>query len=553
MRTLALFLILGLASPSFAQDARVKYWTFMADKLDVAAKTAPAVEVSERAKVRRSRRGSSVRGTPDIPVSKRYVRALEGLGAEPVVESRWLNAVSAWMTPEQVHRVARLPFVRAVQPVGVLLPPEETAADPAPARFGPAQRPGAPALRLDYGASFTQLNVVRAIPGLEDGLSGAGVMLGIIDTGAGDLTQTAIAPIMNSGRLVGQRDFTGFSDDGSRHALAVLSIAAGFDPGELIGPAYGADIILARTEYTPTETNQEEDNFVAGIEWMESEGVDVVNISLGYSEFDPDQTSYLYADMDGDTAITTRAADFAAALGVTVVNSAGNEGSGSWFYVTSPADGDSVITVGAVDLNKNVAGFSGHGPTADGRIKPNVSAMGVSVRFATRTDYSSGNGTSFSSPMVAAIAAQMLEVNPNLGPMEILAILQETTQESGDPDYVPDNSRGYGVIDAEAALAVAALFTGVKNQVVPDHLSALVYPNPANGPVTLQLDLVTSSPAELSVYDLLGRRVGTRAFTSLSAGQHLIELPLPAGASGWYGYRVTAGSASTFGSLSVIR
>ncbi|MFT4605837.1 MAG: serine protease AprX [Rhodothermales bacterium] len=560
MRLFALLLVFGLATPSFAQEARVKYWVFMADKIDVAAKAAPALEVTERAKVRRSRRASSVRGTPDVPVSKRYLRALEDLGAEPVLESRWLNAVSAWMTTEQARRVARLAFVSGVRPVGVLLAPEETAgvdagSGPAfgPAPFGAAQRPGAPAQRLDYGLSFTQLDLIRAIPGLENGLSGAGVMLGIIDTGAGDLTQTSIAPIVNSGRLVGQRDFTGFPDDGSRHALAVLSIAAGFDPGELIGPAYGAQIILARTEYAPTETNQEEDSFVAGIEWMESQGVDVVNISLGYSEFDPGQHSYTYSDMDGDTAITTRAADFAASLGVTVVNSAGNAGNASWFFVTSPADGDSVITVGAVDRNSAVASFSGHGPTFDGRIKPNVSAMGVSVRFATRTAYSSGNGTSFSSPMVAAIAVQMLEVNPNLGPMDILQILQETTHESAEPNFQADNSRGHGVINAQAALAAAAVFIGTEDQVTPGLLSAVAYPNPSNGSATLRLDLESTSPAEIAVYDLIGRRVGLSTFGSLAAGTHLLEVPLPAGASGWYGYRITTGTASTFGSISVIR
>ena len=552
VRLIALLLALGLASPALAQDARVKYWVFMADKLDDAAKTAPAMAIAERAKVRRSRRASAVRGTPDVPVAQRYVRTLENLGAEPVVESRWLNAVSAWMTQEQVRQAARLPFVVGVRPVGALLPPEGLSETPALPMFGPTRYPGAAALRLDYGQSFTQLNVVNAVQGLEQGLSGAGVMLGIIDTGAGDLTQTSIAPIVNSGRLVGQQDFTQFGDDQSRHALAVLSIAAGFDPGELIGPAYGADIILARTEYSTTETNQEEDNFVAGIEWMESQGVDVVNISLGYSVFDPGEHSYVYSDMDGDTAITTRAADIAAALGVTVVNSAGTDGSNPWHFITSPADGDSVITVGAVDFNKNVASFSGRGPTADGRIKPNVSAMGVSVRYASRTGYASGNGTSFSSPMVAAIAVQMLEVNPNLEPMDILRILQETTQDPGD-QHLPDNAVGYGVIDAEKALAAAALWTGVKDQVVPGRLSAVAYPNPASGPATLRLDLESTSPAVVSVYDLLGRRVGQTAFSSLAAGRHLIDLPLPAGASGWYGYRVTAGSESTFGSLSVIR
>ncbi|NNE69251.1 MAG: S8 family serine peptidase [Rhodothermales bacterium] len=549
-RLILLLLMVGLSIPAEAQTP-TRYWVFFTDKTDVASKDRVA-PITERALVRRARRADRVPSNLDRPVSSTYVHTLTDLGVEIRVQSRWLNAVSAPLTAEQLEEVEALPFVRGVQPVGVLLAPEGSPASGT--QFGPAQPPGAPALRLDYGDSFTQLNFVNALPGLESGLSGAGVRLGIIDTGVGDLSQAAVAPIVNSGRLIGQEDFTGFPDDGSRHGLAVLSIAAGFDEGDLIGPAYGAEILLARTEYTPTETNQEEDNFVAGIEWMESEGVDVVNISLGYSRFDPDQSSYVYADMDGDTPLTTRAADLAAKLGVTVVNSAGNEGSSSWFYITSPADGDSVITVGAVDAQDQAASFSGHGPTADGRIKPDVTAQGVFVRYASRTGYSHGNGTSFSAPMVAAIATQMLEVNADLKPMDILDILKATTYDSQNPDFVADNTRGWGRVNAEAALALAATYsTASDSSDLPSSLSAQVYPNPASGPATLVLNLDVASPAEVEVFDLLGRRVGRLDFSRLNAGRHLLDLPMPAGAVGWYGYRVTAGGSTVHGTLTVIR
>lgn len=539
-------LAFGMAMPSQAQS-NTRYWVFFADKGDAASKVEP-VQVSERALVRRALRANSVSAEIDRPVSPAYVGALTRLGIEPRVESRWLNAISAELSDAQLAEVGDLPFVRAIRPVGQLRQPEGQEAEGS--HFGPSQQPGAPALRLDYGDSFTQLNFVNAIPGLESGLSGAGVILGIIDTGVGDLTQPSVSPIVNSGRLLGQEDFTGHGDDFHRHGLAVLSIAAGFDEGQLIGPAYGADILLARTEYTPSETNQEEDNFVAGIEWMEQMGVDVVNISLGYSEFDPGQDSYEYADLDGDTAITTRAADMAAALGVTVVNSAGNQGTSSWFYITSPADGDSVITVGAVDSQDVPASFTGRGPTADGRIKPDVTAQGVFVRYASTGGYGHGNGTSFSSPMVAAIATQMLEVNPELRPMEILQILKETTYDSEQIDFTPDNTRGWGRINAEAALAMAGAFSTTSDE---NPHSAQVYPNPAAGAPTMQLDLRVASGAQIEVFDLLGRRVGQLDFRRLSAGRHILELPVPTASSGWYGYRVIAGGRAVHGSLTILR
>ncbi len=474
------------------------------------------------------------------------------MGVEPRVQSRWLNAVSAYLTPEQVEAVRTLPFVRGIRPVGGMAPVDETARPLVEAPSLPLV-PHRLARRLDYGLSQTQLARVNALPPLERGLNGSGVRLGIIDTGLGDLaTHPAFDRMLAEERFLESRDFTGQPDDGSRHGRSVLSVAAGFDEGALIGPGYGAEILHARTEYTPTETNQEEDNFVAGLEWMEAEGVDVVNVSLGYSEFDAGQHSYTPDDMDGDTPVTTQAADRAAQLGVVVVVSAGNSGNDAWRIITSPADGDSVITVGAVDANGLKASFSSFGPTADGRIKPDVSAQGVSVYLANAASgYGFSNGTSFSAPMVSGLVTLLLQVNPALTPVQVRDVLRQTASQSTSPD----NSLGWGIVDAEAAVALAeALATGVDEVPAPDAVEVDAYPLPATDRAVVAVRVPAPvAQARLSVYDLLGRRIAMPYAGPLPPGLSRLPIDLTGLPAGVYLYTLHTPKFTRHGRLVVTR
>ncbi len=536
MRAVLITVLLAFALPVAAQEA-TPYWIFFSDK-----PAAEAVPLTERALERRALRGGTDLGRMDVPVSPAYLADLAARGIAVRTTSRWLNAASALLTAGQVDELSAVPFVRGLRAVARFAP-LSVAEEAAP--VGPL----VPRAELpDYGASATQLRTINAIAALERGFNGTGVVLGFLDTEYGGFAHPAFARLVNEGRLLATRLFTPAAQS-NRHGQNVASIAVGYVEGSLIGPAWGASVLAATTEFAPTETNAEEDAFVAGLEWLESQGVDVVNTSLGYTTFDAGQRSYTPADLDGDTGVTTRAADVAAALGVVVVTSAGNEGCSNptacWYYIGTPADGDSVIAVGAINPDSSKAGFSSFGPTADGRIKPDVSAQGTSVRYATgAASYASGSGTSFSSPLVAGVAAQMLQANPALTPIQVRDILRRTASQAQSPD----NRLGWGIVNADRAVQEATALSTIPT--MPSTLWATVGPSPGRDEQTFFLG-GPAVRATLEVFDATGRRVATPFAGTLGGPTRVaFHADLPAGL---YLYRLTAGTAQVSGTFVRLR
>ncbi len=386
----------------------------------------------------------------DLAVHPDFLARARATGATPRQTSRWLNAASFRVTRAQAERLSRLECVAGMDLVNrtrrAAIP--TPVGDPVPVVPLPGIGKSAASGTVDYGANLGAMLQVNVPPLHEAGLSGKGVLIGMLDTGfhtAHEALQEI--PVLGTWDFINNDsnvDDEGGDPAGSRnHGTMTLSTVAGNMPGSLVGPAFGASVVLGKTEDISQEIPIEEDYWVAGLEWIESLGADLVSSSLSYFDW------YEYSDLDGNTAVTTIAADLAAGRGLLVINSAGNSRTTTG-TVGAPADGDSVLTVGAVDIFGIVTSFSSPGPTFDGRIKPEVAALGLSNTVADPNDdhaYLNASGTSFSCPLTAGVVALMLERVPQLTPMQVIEALQQTASQSS----TPDNDMGWGIVDALAA------------------------------------------------------------------------------------------------------
>ena len=562
---ISLFLILA-TSTSTAQD-RVKTWIFLADKVDQNGKhtVVEPDHLTPRAAERMQIRGDALKAsqiaTQDAPVAKHYIASLSDMGLQLAHTSRWLNAVSAWLTEEEIAAVDSLPFVTRTQPVArmsTMITPYH------PAPLAVARRINRSCPDNNYGASCTQLDVVNAIPALRRGINGSGVHLGFLDTKYGPASpfeHPTFSAMVADGRVGGHQDFTNrdatqlCSSQTSLHGQYVVSVAAGYSPGRLVGPAHGATIWGAVTECVLYERNIEEDNLVVGAEWLTNQGVDIISVSLGYTDFDAGQNSYSISDLDGDTGITTRILDWATARGVVTVTSAGNSGLElDWPYISTPADGDSVIAAGGVLGNRYRWPESSIGPTADGRIKPDVSAQSSGVYFATGSaSYGQGRGTSFSAPMIAGVVAQILQVNSALRPRAVWDVLTSTASQSNSPD----NLLGWGIVDAEAAIQLAARRVGTERAPVSvDQLVAVhaPFPNPFTNSAKISVELAQgANEARLSIYNIIGQEVAQPWNGRLSAGHHDIQVESHSFPPGLYVYVFETEHSRTSGTMVLVR
>jgi len=489
-----------------------KYWIEFTDKNNSPYCTCrPAEFLSARALERRARAGIAVVEN-DLPVNPDYVNALKIKGVKLHTTSRWLNAATVLTDSASVAPLRNLPFVKAVKYIGRHIPaknpPNRRAKKRTPINGYPKPEGGG-----KFGYTGLQNSLLNLQPLYLAGHRGDGIWVAVMD---GGFTNVDTLPFFDSvalkGRLFPGWDFVerdGAVYEGAQHGTSVLSVMAGNLPGYFVGGAPDATYFLLKTEDTGGEYPVEEANWVAGAEWADSIGVDLINASLGYTHFNDTSLNHNYLKLNGQTAIASRGAAIAATKGMIVCNSAGNEGNDAWHFIGVPADAPGLIAVGAVDFDGLRAAFSSFGPTPDGRIKPDLVAPGEQVVTAggLGTQLGVSSGTSLASPMLVGGLAALWGTHPEKTAAEIL----DAVFAAADQSEKPDNERGYGLPDMTTAWLDLGDFMPYAPGGRPEHFFAF---NRANGELNiLYFSDLFGSGDNMELRNVLGQKMGGISFS----------------------------------------
>jgi serine protease AprX len=527
-RAYILVIFFSIAAGLAAQVAPGKYFVEFTDKNNSPYSIdRPWEFLTQRAIDRRTAQGIALTET-DLPVNPSYVEGVAAVGVTPLVRVKWLNGIIiACSNPSLIPVIEALPYVQKVSKSSGN-GGGQTKSD----KFGPelmsvtpvitSQRPDLNATVLyDYGQSYRQIAMMNGDKLHEEGYRGQGKVIAVLDAGfAGADTIRTFDSLRDNGQILGGYDFVGPGGtvySYHPHGTMVLSTMGGNLPGELIGTAPKADYWLIRTEDGDTEYLIEEYNWVAGAAFADSVGADVINSSLGYTEFNDPTQNHTCADMDGNTTPATRGANMAAQRGIVVVNSAGNSGGSNWMCVGAPADGTDVLAVAAVDSNGNYVSFSSWGRIDTTYVKPNVAAQGAhTVVSWTDGTIVRSNGTSFSSPLMAGMVASLWSARPGLSAVDVRRMVEQSGSQYADPDTL----LGYGIPDF-------FLILGTHQTINPTTVSAMAYPNPSDGKVTLLVSSERSMKAIAELWSVRGERVFTSDQMEIRKGENRYGISLP--------------------------
>ncbi len=525
-KILTLFLFIAITSEAFAYN---KYWIVFTDKNSTPYTIGnPSAYLSPRSIQRRTNQGIAIT-TYDLPVDPNYVSQVLATGTVVLnYKSKWMNAISITTTDANaLIAIAALPFVVNVSPVQRHAHPDNFSEDADEIPATQNERQGNQSLlSYNYGGSYGQVHQIN-VDCLHDlGFHGEGKIIAVLDDGFNNVnTIAAFDSIRLNNQILGTYDFVAGVQNvygvGGHGTMCLSDMAANL-PGQIIGTAPKASYYLLRTEEAATEYIIEEDNWVAGAEYADSVGADIISTSLYYEQFDDASQNHTYADMDGRTTVCAKAAIFTARVGMLTFACAGNSGTSAWFYIGSPADADSILAVGAVDASGNLANFSSRGPSADGRIKPDISAMGVSAIVVNSSGtVTTASGTSFATPLSAGGAACLWQSSPSMNAMQV----RNSIQMSSSQWAAPDSLKGYGIPDY--CLSNIILENPHQEISPTNHFS--VSPNPNNGEMTFSYSLSARKTGMIEIFDATGKLINSISVRSDEKNIHINETSLSEG------------------------
>lgn len=526
-----------------------KYWVMFKNKNGTPYSiSTPTAFLSPKSVARRTAQGIAVNST-DLPVTPSYVAQVDAVpGVTVLYRCKWLNGIVVSIstsTATALSAINSFTFVQNTNRVNkyqLTFPPIQTPTINSATDGNRTQN----TTSYNYGASLNQAQMLGVDCMHNLGFRGQGMTIAVLDAGFTDVQNFDIFDsLFMQGRLLGTRDFVdGFGDTTvfteHTHGAECLSTMAGIKSGSIIGTAPKANYWLLRTEDGGSETLSEEYNWIRGAEFADSVGADITSTSLGYTTFDPGAPSandHSYATLNGKTAPMSIAANMAARKGMIVINAAGNEGcaspSGCWYYISVPGDADSIITVGAVDPSGIKAGFSSFGPTADGRVKPDLVAQGGPALVCLfGSGCFMGSGTSFATPILAGAVACFWQSKPGLKSQQIITGLKQYASNS----LAPDNSIGWGIPNMCNTYYTTI---GINEPKKNDNL--FISPNPFNTDFSITLENEISN-ATITITDVCGRVV---VRNTIASSTHSISVKELAGMSnGVYFVSVAAPNAN---------
>lgn len=475
---------------SQAPRAQFIYWVQFSSKAETPYSIDnPEAFLSPRSIERRNRQGIEIDST-DLPVNPVFVDSLNSLGLNVKHTSRWFNG--AIVTTTDTTLVSTLDYPSFIDTIQVRKNQQLKS------RFNKFSEEDS-RVQNYYGESYDQVTMLNGHL-LHEKSTGEGVWVAVIDAGFNNADSLEVfESLYTRGGIVGTRDFVnpgGDVYDSHAHGTQVLSVMAANQPGSFVGTAPGASYWLLRTEDAPTEYPVEEDYWIVAAEFADSVGCDVINTSLGYTTFDNPEFNHTYSEFDGNTLRISKAANLAVDKGMVPVCSAGNSGNDSWRYISAPSEARKVLSVAAVNANRDTVYFSSAGFEGATVPKPDISAMGELTTVVNPDGVIvKSNGTSFSSPVIAGMAACLVGHYPGKTAAEIIEIIRQ----SGDIYPVHNVKTGYGIPD------FSTLFTGKNSNSVKFEKNKTLYPNPFSSYLHIEDEKIVS----VELFNTQGRSVLT--------------------------------------------